>query len=192
MVNFGYGPGVKGWDDTKAPLLAQRLQALLVTMEKARKFDNLDKAVRPYVETDGLYDGVRVRKITHLSKEVEDELIAEAEKIYHDVMWPDEPKKSHITIPGLPWRQIDSMLASSCIQHIQKDPKLVKDIMQGIGIIDKRKAAEAFNAWRVHLLDMMAQEYDKNEWSKEMNYSPGFELLEDISYYNRLVDQEHR
>ena len=100
MVNFGYGPGVKGWDDKKAPLLAQRLQALLVTMEKQRKFDNIRKEIRPYVETDGMYDGVRVRKITHLTDEVEDELITEAEKIYHDVMWPDEPKQSQIAYLG--------------------------------------------------------------------------------------------
>ena len=39
-----------------------------------------------------MYDGVRVRKVTHLTDEVGDELIIEAEKIYHDVMWPDEPK----------------------------------------------------------------------------------------------------
>ena len=54
------------------------------------------------------------------------------------------------------------------------------------------KAAEAFNAWRVRLLDRMAQEHDKNEWDKEMNYSPDIELIEDIQYYNKLVDQEHR
>lgn len=192
MVNYGYGPGMKGWNDKKAPLLAQRLQTLLVTMERSGKFDNIRKEVRPYVEVDGLYVGVRIRKITHLQEKVSDELIEEAEKIYHDVMHPDEPKRSQVAVPGLPWRRIDSMLASSCIQRIQKDPKMVLDIMEGIGITDKRKAAEAFNAWRVHLLDMMGQEYDKNEWSKEMNYNPGIELLEDIRYYNNLVDQEHR
>ncbi len=192
MVNFGYGPDTKGWDDKKASLLAQRLQALLVTMEKQRKFDNIRKEIRPYVETDGMYDGVRVRKVTHLTDEVGDELIIEAEKIYHDVMWPDERKQSQIAIPGLPWRIVDNMLASSCIQRIQKDPEAVLDIMSGIGITDKPKAAEAFNAWRVGLLEKMEQEYDKNEWSKEIEYNAGFDLLEDIQHYNRLVDESHK
>jgi hypothetical protein len=192
MVNFGYGPGMKGWNDEKAPLLAQRLRALLVTMEKQRKFDNIREHVRPYVETDGLYEGVRIRKITHLLDEVEDELIAEAEKIYYDVMSADEPKRLQIMIPGLPWRRVDSMLASSCIQRIQKDPEVILDIMSGIGITDEGNAAEAFNAWRVGLLERMEQEYDKNERTKELKYSPGLELLEDIKHYNKLVDESHR
>ena len=141
MVNFGYGPGMKGWDDKKAPLLAQRLQALLKTMESARKFDGLHEGIRPYVEIDGMYEGVRIRKITHLEKRVCDELIQEAEKIYHDVMFPTEPKKSQVALPGLPWRIVDNMVASSCIQKIQKDPEMVQDIMSGIGITDERKGS---------------------------------------------------
>jgi hypothetical protein len=35
-------------------------------MEKAREFDNIHKETRPYLEMDGLYDGVRIRKIKHL------------------------------------------------------------------------------------------------------------------------------
>jgi len=192
MVNFGYGPGVKGWDDKKAPILAQRLKALLVTMEKQRKFDNIRKEMRPYVETDGMYAGVRVRKITHLHNEVEDELISEAEKIYHDLMFADEPKKSQTVIPGLPWRIVDNMIASSCIQRIQEDPEAVQDIMTRIGLTDESQAAEAFNAWRVGLLERMEQEYDKNEWAKELEHNPGFDLLEDIEHYNRLVDESQR
>jgi hypothetical protein len=70
---------------------------------------------------------------------------------------------------------------------------MVLDIMTGIEVTDKRKAKEAFNAWRVHLLDLMAQEYDKNEWAKDAGTDhTNFELLDDIRYYNRLVDQEHR
>ena len=85
-------------------------------------------------------------------------------------------KQSQIAIPGLPWRIVDNMLASSCIQRIQKDPEAVLDIMSGIGITDKPKAAEAFNAWRVGLLEKMEQEYDKNEWSKEIEDNAGFDL----------------
>jgi hypothetical protein len=86
MVNFGYGPGVRGWDESKASDLWGRLHMLVLSMESQKKFDNLHPETRPYVERDGLYAGVRVRKITHLRSEVCDELIEESEKIYRDVM----------------------------------------------------------------------------------------------------------
>jgi hypothetical protein len=189
MVNFGYGPGMKGWEDRKAPLLAQRLQALLNTMEKQRKFDNIHKEMRPYVETDGLYAGVRIRKITHLTNEVEHELIREAEKIYHDVMFPNEPKKSQVALPGLPWRKVDNMLASSCIQLIQKDWHLIHEVMGMMSFENEHEEAAAFSAWRVGMLERMELEYDKNEWAKVENYNPRFELWEDIQHYNQLVEK---
>lgn len=55
----GYDPGMIGWDDKKAPILAQRLRALLKIVE--RKFDGLDEWTRPYVETDGIYEVVSIR-----------------------------------------------------------------------------------------------------------------------------------
>ena len=187
MVNFGYGPGMKGWNDSRAPLLAQRLQALLNTMEKQRKFDNIHNEMKPYIETDGLYAGVRIRKITHLTKEVEHELIQEAEKIYHDVMFPNEPKSSQIMIPGTPWRIIDNMIASSCIQLIQKDLQLVHKVMGMMLFENEHEEAAAFNAWRVSILERMEQEHDKNEWDKVENYNPRHELWEDIQHYNEIV-----
>lgn len=192
MVNFGYGPGTKDWDDEKAPLLTQRLQALLDTMERQRKFDNRHKEMRPYVETDGLYAGVRIRKITHLTTEVEHELIQEAEKIYHDVMFPNEPKRSQITISGLPWRIIDNMIASSCIQLIQKDRHLVHKVMNMMLFENEHEEVAAFSAWRVGMLERMEQEHDKNEWTKVENYNPRLELWEDIQHYNELVKKSHK
>jgi hypothetical protein len=192
MVNFGYGPGMKGWDDKKAPLLAQRLQALLKTMESARKFDGLHEGIRPYIEIDGMYEGIRIRKITHLRNKVCDELIEEAEKIYHDVMFPTEPKKSQVALPGLPWRKVDNMLASSCIQLIQKEWHLVHKVMRMMSFENEHEEAAAFSAWRVGMLERMEQEYDKNEWAKVENYNPRFELWEDIQHYNELVKKSHK
>jgi len=40
----------------------------------------------PYVERDGLYAGVRIRRITHYSDDVINEIVKGAEKIYSDVM----------------------------------------------------------------------------------------------------------
>jgi hypothetical protein len=86
MVNYGYGPGDRGWDESKAAELAGRLRILVLSMEQQKKFDNIHEWKRPYVEMDGLYAGVRIRKITHLDSKVCDELVEESEKIYHDVM----------------------------------------------------------------------------------------------------------
>jgi hypothetical protein len=102
----------------------------------------------------------------HLTNELENELIREAEKIYHDVMFSDEPKSSQITIPGMPWRIIDNMIASSCMQLIQKDWHLVHEVMGMFSFENEHEEALAFNAWRVSMLERMEQEYDKNEWAK--------------------------
>ena len=40
----------------------------------------------PYVEVDGLYRGVRIRKITNLSEDRCLELVKEADRIYNEVV----------------------------------------------------------------------------------------------------------
>jgi hypothetical protein len=40
----------------------------------------------PYIEVDGLYQGVRIRKITALSEQQETELINLADKKYLEIM----------------------------------------------------------------------------------------------------------
>ena len=80
-MNYGYNEDSKGWDESKKLLLAQRLRALLITLGLQGK--GVDY---PYIEIDGLYDGVRIRKITYLGDGTRDDLIREADKIYDEVM----------------------------------------------------------------------------------------------------------
>ncbi len=42
--------------------------------------------VSPYLELDGAYGGVRIRKITHLAEEDRKQLVERADKIYWMVM----------------------------------------------------------------------------------------------------------
>lgn len=100
MVNYGYGPGMKYWDESKKYELANKLRDMIINIKASR---NRDIEMRdmplmyqyhqePYIEVDGLYAGVRIRKITHLSDELYDKVITEADKIYLDLMKPKAAK----------------------------------------------------------------------------------------------------
>jgi hypothetical protein len=79
-MNYGYA--CKGWTNEKKKELAQRLRALLVTLELEK-----DSPDYPYIEVDGLYSGeVRIRRITHLSDETQGKLLIEADKIYEEIV----------------------------------------------------------------------------------------------------------
>ncbi len=43
----------------------------------------------PYIEIDGIGGPVAIRKLTHLSDEAQDELVAKADKIYREIMNDD-------------------------------------------------------------------------------------------------------
>jgi hypothetical protein len=101
MTNYGYGPGTQYWKASRKDDLAVSLQNLLLDMEKTGKFDGLSGDMspiqgevvlrgggghKPYIEIDGLYPGVCIRKTTHLKPEVEDELIHRADNIYLQIM----------------------------------------------------------------------------------------------------------
>lgn len=92
MVNFGYGPGMKYWKDKKKHELAEALRKLLLEQKLTRNEEiEVDGVMshdfpEPYIEVDGLYPGVRIRKITALTKDQEDALITAAEKIYLEIM----------------------------------------------------------------------------------------------------------
>lgn len=90
MVNYGYGPGTRNWNEQKKSELASKLNKLIGCMAKEGKI-KVSTAL-PYVEVDQLYNGVRIRKITHLSDETVDELIVRSDQIYADVMTPDDIK----------------------------------------------------------------------------------------------------
>ena len=80
-MNYGYTPDSKNWDETKKVILAGRLITELRL--KSLWIPGEDK---PYVEIDGLYPGVRIRKITYLSSKEKQELCKKADRIYDEVM----------------------------------------------------------------------------------------------------------
>ena len=84
------------------------------------------------------------------------------------------------------WRRIDSMLASWCIQRVQQD---IKKGERDLGNLETVATAEQFNAWRVHILDRMMEEHDKNQWGDDPT-NPTTELEEDVRYFKRLLEQE--
>lgn len=80
-MNYGFNHETKGWKEDKKNILAYRLKTEL----------NLDNGwvaggKRPYIEIDGLYEGVRIRKITYLTDDEANKLIKKADDIYNEVM----------------------------------------------------------------------------------------------------------
>jgi len=72
-MNYGFPP-------TKFDKeLALRLEALCLTLPKD------SHGMSPYIERDGLYQGVRIRRITHYNDSFRQEIVDEAERIYKDV-----------------------------------------------------------------------------------------------------------
>ena len=91
-----------------------------------------------------------------------------------------------------PWRRIDNMLVSSCIQQIQKDIRMGRP--EAISIIEmlgntREEQAELFFAWRVRLIDRMMAEHDKNNLGED-NSNPIGELAEDVEYYKALLHKD--
>jgi len=80
-MNYGYPPGDRDEE------LAERL-----TEELDIKRGWSPRAKIPYIEVDGLYPGVRIRRITHLSEKMS-ELLDLADKIYLEV-YPEREKMS--------------------------------------------------------------------------------------------------
>jgi len=93
MVNYGYGPDTRNWNESKKNELALLLEKLVSDMTKEGKIKVKYEDLAPYVEIDQMYRGVRIRKITHLTEEVADELIHRSDQIYTDLMTPDSIKE---------------------------------------------------------------------------------------------------
>lgn len=68
-MNYGYGRGTRNWKRERQRKLASELGKIWGD-----------------VEVDGLYEGVRLRRITHLSDEDRTKLIQKADEIYAEVM----------------------------------------------------------------------------------------------------------
>jgi len=73
-MNYGYAPTLFDME------LAERLQTEVL--------DKLPADARgqwPYIEINITYPGVRIRRITHYSDEVIDEIVADCDKIYREM-----------------------------------------------------------------------------------------------------------
>jgi hypothetical protein len=89
------------------------------------------------------------------------------------------------------WRRIDNMIISACIQRIQEEID-EGGSLRASGLVPPNNVApadKAFEAWRVHLLDRMMEEYDRNHWEGDLS-DPTTELEEDIQYYKILIERD--
>ena len=77
-MNYGYDT----IDPVKDQELAADLGELLADLEAKDPAWPKESWKKPYIEVDQLYRGVRIRKITNLSDEQEEELIEKADDIY--------------------------------------------------------------------------------------------------------------
>ena len=87
MVNYGYEPETVGWKEERKHILADRLDELLRQMQK----DFQERGEKwpfppPCIEVDGLYRGVRMRKLTHLGEKAIDDICDSADEVYKTVM----------------------------------------------------------------------------------------------------------
>lgn len=82
-MNYGYDKSSKNWQEDKKLELASHLKSII---DHPKYTPKEYPTQRPYVEIDGLYDGVRIRKITHLTGKQREQLIKEADVVYEVIM----------------------------------------------------------------------------------------------------------
>ena len=90
------------------------------------------------------------------------------------------------------WREIDTMMVSKCIEHIEKeitDGKLEASRFIPIPELKESQALMFYKAWRVHLVDRMMEEYDKDR-SENYVSDPTKELNDDIMYFKKAQEKE--
>ena len=90
------------------------------------------------------------------------------------------------------WREIDTMMVSKCIQFIEKeinDGKLEASHFIPVPELKESQAIMFYKAWRVHLVDRMMEEYDKNR-SENYTFNPTKELEDDIKYFKKVQEKE--
>lgn len=80
-MNYGYDSTTAGYRPSRKRKLATCLSELCA---QARYVDG--RGMKPYVEVDAMYPGVRIRRITHLTPGQEEELLREADEIFERVM----------------------------------------------------------------------------------------------------------
>ena len=90
------------------------------------------------------------------------------------------------------WREIDTMMVSKCIEHIEKeitDGKLEASRFIPVLELKESEALIFYKAWRVHLVDRMMEEHDKNR-SEDYISDPTKELKDDIMYFKKVQEKE--
>lgn len=73
-MNYGYE--CKGWSKAAKARLASALVDIIATLPED------ERGQVPYVEQDSLYDGVRVRRITHYSEEQIEDMTTRFDEAY--------------------------------------------------------------------------------------------------------------
>jgi hypothetical protein len=84
-MNYGYQQSCLNWDESKKDILAERLCKLLEEFG-FKNVNGYSPGSFPYIEVDGNYGGVRIRRITHLSESMQNELVEKVDQIYLEVM----------------------------------------------------------------------------------------------------------
>jgi hypothetical protein len=90
------------------------------------------------------------------------------------------------------WREIDTMMISKCIEYIEKeitDGKLEASRFIPVPDLKESEALTYYKAWRVHLVDRMMEEYDKNR-SENYISDPTKELEDDVIYFKKVQEKE--
>ena len=75
-MNYGYDD-TASWSDAEKYGLAEALDALCANFPDRY-------GMHPYTEVDTLYAGVRIRRITHLTEEEQQELVRQADVFYEE------------------------------------------------------------------------------------------------------------
>ena len=90
------------------------------------------------------------------------------------------------------WREIDTMMISKCIEYIEKEianGKLEASRFIPVPDLKESEALTYYKAWRVHLVDRMMEEYDKNR-SENYISDPTKELEDDVIYFKKVQEKE--
>jgi hypothetical protein len=90
------------------------------------------------------------------------------------------------------WREIDTMMVSKCIQFIEKeinDGNLEASRFIPVPEVKESQAIMFYKAWRVHLVDRMMEEYDKNRL-ENYTFNPTKELDDDFKYFKKVQEKE--
>jgi len=80
---YSYGKSTKGWKEEKKDELFQKLVDLI---KKVNPENNCFWAKTPWIQKNGHYGSVTIRKITHLNSSSRKRLKSKADAIYREVM----------------------------------------------------------------------------------------------------------